>query len=202
MTDRHALDRAFDEARFGPGRTLNLRDAMPTGAEAARRAELWLRAKQVERAGEVLVITGRGAGSEGGVPVVREAVRTLLVALRRRGVVAESSEHSPGAFVVRLASMRALVESPRRARGAGPPPPTDPEALRGLGTATRDRLRMLAVAALHALGIQSPGDAAVHDEMLRHFSALSAGIPAGVNGERLLAEAIDRALEDYDEAMG
>ena len=34
----------------------------------------WLRAKQVEEAGEVLIITGRGNQSEGQVAVVREAV--------------------------------------------------------------------------------------------------------------------------------
>ena len=201
MSDHDALGRAFDEARFGPGRILNLREGMPTGADAARRAELWLRAKQVERAGEVLVVTGRGRGSAGGVPVVREAVHKLLGTLRRKGVVAEWSEHTPGSFVVRLAPMRALVDAPRRMRGGGGAPrPADPEALRGLSAPTRDRLRALAIASLHALGVRSPDDDVVRDEMLRHFSALSAGLPQGVSVERLLAEAVERALAEYEES--
>ena len=200
MPDHDAIDRAFDEARFGPARTLNLREGMPTGADAARRAELWLRAKQVERAGEVLVVTGRGRGSVGGVPVVREAVHKVLGTLRRKGVVAEWSEHTPGSFVVRVASMRALVDAPRRMRGGGGAPrPADPEVLRGLTPATRDRLRELSVASLHALGVRSPDDGVVHDEMLRQFAALSAGIPQGVHLERLLAEAIGRALDEHHE---
>ena len=41
------LQRAFDEVRFGATRTLNLRESLPTGAEAARRLEAWLRQHQV-----------------------------------------------------------------------------------------------------------------------------------------------------------
>src|ERR1039458_10771301 len=74
-TARIALHRAFDEARFGPARTLDLRASMPTAAEAVRRAEPWLRERQMARAGDVLVITGRGKGSPGGVAVMREALR-------------------------------------------------------------------------------------------------------------------------------
>src|SRR5258705_116075 len=44
-----ALQRAFDEARFGAARTLNLRESLPTGAEAARRVESWLRQHQVQQ---------------------------------------------------------------------------------------------------------------------------------------------------------
>ena len=71
-----SIDQAFDEARFGAERTLNLRASFPTAAEATRRADLWLRERQMAKAGEVLVITGRGAGpstrpsrrSVGGMP--------------------------------------------------------------------------------------------------------------------------------------
>ncbi|MGH7709758.1 MAG: hypothetical protein ACREOG_00650, partial [Gemmatimonadaceae bacterium] len=61
----NALYRAFDEAQFGEARTLNLRDGLPSGADAAARADAWLRLKQVEGVREVLVITGRGANSVG-----------------------------------------------------------------------------------------------------------------------------------------
>ncbi|MFP5354388.1 MAG: hypothetical protein ACLGIK_04420, partial [Gemmatimonadota bacterium] len=67
MRRRPAVQQAFDEARFGATRILNVRDPLLSGVEAVRRADGWLRAKQVERAEEVLVITGRGAGSVGHV---------------------------------------------------------------------------------------------------------------------------------------
>ena len=108
------LWQAFDAARFGADRTLNLRATLPTADEAARRAEIWLRQKQVERAPEVLVVTGRGNNSEAGFSVVREAVIRTLHDLRRRNVVKEWEEHTAGSFVVRPASMTSLVEAPRR----------------------------------------------------------------------------------------
>src|SRR5688572_21607642 len=95
-----ALQRAFDEVRFGPSRILSVRDSMPSAREAEYRVEQWLRTKQAERAGEVLVITGRGAGSVDNVPVVRGTVQKLLGALRRRGVVSQVEEHTAGSFVV------------------------------------------------------------------------------------------------------
>ena len=67
------LHRAFDEARFGPERTLNLRASLPSPYHAATRAESWLRERQVARAGEVLVIR-RGNRSFENVSVVREAI--------------------------------------------------------------------------------------------------------------------------------
>ncbi len=66
---------ALDEARFGMQRTLNLRESLPTVADAVARAEAWLRERQVTITGEVLIVTGRGKGSPGGVSVVREAIR-------------------------------------------------------------------------------------------------------------------------------
>src|ERR671921_2398468 len=93
------LQRAFDEVRFGAARTLNLRESLPTGAEAARRVEAWLRQHQVQRSGELLVITGRGNNSESGVSVVREATLRVFHELRRKGVVEGFAEHTPGSFV-------------------------------------------------------------------------------------------------------
>jgi len=190
------IQRAFDEARFGPARTLNLRDSLPTGAEAVRRADVWLRAKQVERAGEVLIITGRGSGSIGQVPVVREAVRKLLATLKRRNVVAGMSEHTPGSFVVQLASMRALFEAPRRSRSAEPPP-ANPGTLAGLPEDTRARLRLLATYSLEALGV-ARSETLIEREMLRHFAFLSASLPSG-DPHTTLAGAIERAIREYDD---
>ena len=110
------LAQAFDEARFGASRTLDLRTSMPTAAEAVQRLEPWLRQKQVEKAGELLVITGRGNGSPGGVGVVREAVRKALTQLKRKRVVASVVEHTSGSYVVTLERTAALFEAGRRTR--------------------------------------------------------------------------------------
>src|SRR5689334_12617868 len=138
------LKQAFDEARFGPQRTLNLRETLPTAEQAAKRAELWLRQLQMARAGEVLIITGRGRGSEGGVSVVREAINALLHVLRRRGVVREFREHTAGSFVVTLAPISELWEAPRRRRDRGQPEAPAPPSLKGLDEETRLLLRNLA----------------------------------------------------------
>src|SRR5689334_3336067 len=97
------LRQAFDQARFGPQRTLNLRETLPTAAAAVIRTEAWLRQHQIDRTDEVLIITGRGNQSIGGVSVVREAVIRLLHTLKRRGVVTGHQEHTPGSFAVTLA---------------------------------------------------------------------------------------------------
>ncbi|MGI8617895.1 MAG: hypothetical protein ACR2L6_02255, partial [Gemmatimonadaceae bacterium] len=108
--------RSLDEASYGPGRTLNLRASLPTAAEATARAEAWLRERQMAQAGDVLVITGRGKSSDGGVAVLKPAVEWLLFSLRRRGVVAEWREHNEGSFAVSLAPVSALFDAPKRKR--------------------------------------------------------------------------------------
>jgi len=196
------LQQAFDEARFGPQRTLNLRAQMPTAEQAADRAEAWLRERQVAKAGDVLVITGRGNGSEGGVSVVREAVARRLASLRRRNVVAAVVEHTPGSFVVSLAPVHALFEVPKRRREAAPRQRRDPEALTGLEPETRHLLHTLALRAIEALGAGGAADRVerlVHDEMLRQFTALGAAVPDGPNREEALRAAIRRAIEEYEE---
>ena len=192
------LARAFDEARFGNDRTLNLRDRLPTAEQAAERTERWLRERQVLGGGEVLLITGRGNASEGGVSVVREAVLRRLNSLRRRNVVAEVQEHTPGSFVIALAPMRALFEAPKRKREAMPAAP-DPAMLKGLSTESRAMLRKLAVRALDALGMHAPPREFVQDEMVRQFAALAPAIPAGPEREARLRAAIERAMEELDE---
>ena len=195
----NGLHRAFDEARFGPGKILNLREGLPTADVAARRAESWLRERQVTAAGEeVLVITGRGRGSVGGVAVVREAVLRVFAALRRRGVIVGAREHTPGSFVVHLASLRALVDAPRRSRRTAPPLPRDPVGVVGLAPPTRAALRRLAGAALTALGVQAATDTFVADEMVRQFTVLAASIPDGPDRETRLRAAIGRALAEYE----
>jgi len=106
--------KAFDEAAFGQKNTLNLRESLPTVADARFRVEAWLRERQVGGAREVLVITGRGNQSPGGVSPVREGIVALLPSLRRRGVVSDWKEHTSGSFVVRLAPISSLLNAPRR----------------------------------------------------------------------------------------
>jgi len=197
---RSALGHAFDEARFGAARTLNLRDGLPSAADATERAERWLRGRQAEAAAdEVLIITGRGNQSVDGVGVIRAAVARLFPLLRRRGVIREAREHSPGSFVVQLAPLRALVEAPRRSRrDATPPLPRDPAALAGLEPTTRAALRRLAAASLAALGIQAPTDDFVADEMVRQFTTLAATVPDGPDREARLARVVMRALSEYE----
>lgn len=185
--------------RFGRENTLDLRSSLPTGAEAAHRAEAFLRDRQVARAPEVLVITGRGNQSHGGVPVVRPAVAAVLAKLRRAGVVKGWQEHTPGSFAVTPASLSALLEAPRRRRDAVVPALRDPAELGALELATRQALRQLAVRSLEALG--APTDESyVQGEMQRQFSALGASIPGGANRELRLRAAAERALDELDEA--
>src|SRR2546423_11527336 len=136
------LREAFDEARFGNGRTLNLRESLPTAAEAVARAEAWMRQQQVQlsssdRDVEVLIITGRGNNSEGGVSVVRSAVEGLIHRLKQRGVVQEHREHTPGSFVVTLAPVHALWNLPTRAPEHVQTRVPDPPALEALDLETR-----------------------------------------------------------------
>src|SRR3954468_20145283 len=192
------LRQAFDEARFGPQRTLNLRESLPTAEQATKRAELWLRQSQMARAGEVLIITGRGRGSEGGVSVVREAVNGLLYVLRRRGVVREFQEHTAGSFVVTLAPIAELWDSPRRKGGRGSADPTDPPpSLHGLDAETRVILRNLAERALEGLGVKDTAEF-VEGEMARQFSAIVASIGVERGNDAALREAISAALEQYE----
>ena len=189
-----SLHQAFDELTFGRQNILNLRASLPTASEAATRCEAWLRERQVARVREVLVVTGRGNGSEGGVSLVREAVLRLLPSLRRRNVVAGYQEHTAGSFAIQLAPLTALVEAPRRRREPAPPPP-DPRGLHGLDEESRRLLRVLATSALQTLGVHSPTPAMVEDEMLRQFAALAAAVPEGPDREALLQQAIVQALD-------
>jgi hypothetical protein len=194
------LARAFDEARFGPARTLDLRTSMPAAAEAARRAEPWLRERQVAKAGEVLIITGRGRGSPGGIGAVRKEIEALLARLRRVGVIARVESHTAGSFVVELAPMSALFEVGRRTRHrAEEPVAHDPAVLDGLDAETREGLKLLATYSLRELGVP-PRPKFVADEMLRQFSILAGGMaldePDRESRMKLLVSAARAAYED------
>ena len=188
--------RALDEARFGRDRILDLHAHHPSADEAAERADGWLRQRQVQRSGDVLVITGRGAHSADGVSVVRQAVLRRLQSLRRIGVVAAIAEHNAGSFVVTLASVRSLIEAPKRRRGPALARRADPPSLAELSAETREALRALAQRALESLGVQDP-TAYVEDEMLHQFGRLAAA-SAARGDESHLRAAIARALEDFE----
>jgi hypothetical protein len=133
------------------------------------------------------------------VSPVREAIVGLLPSLRRRGVVSEWREHSPGSFVVKLASISSLLDAPRRKRErtASTPIP-NPRSLTGLDGSTLSLLRRLAVRSLESLGVRDPQNF-VEAEMLSKFNSLAAGVAAGAEGEARLRDAIKDALEQLDE---
>jgi hypothetical protein len=198
------LRQALDEIRFGNARTLNLRETLPTAAEAVARAEAWLRQRQVLRAAppaddaEVLIITGRGNSSPGGVSVVRESIVGLLHRLRRAGVITGYKEHTPGSFVVTLAAVRELWDAPKRRRVNTAPPAVELPSLEALDGETRALLRALAERSLDLLGVRRDRDAFVESEMLRQFAAIAATLSAGPEREERLRAAIRVALDQYD----
>jgi hypothetical protein len=186
------LNRAYDEARYGSARTLNLRDSLPSPDDAVARLDAWIRQQQVERAGEVLVITGRGKGSAGGVSPVRVAVVTRLSILQRMNVVEGVRQHTPGSFVVRLAPFRAPLK--KKSTAPSTVPTQDSQALQALAGATRALLRQLADCELRALGVRDRGPF-LAEEMLRQFERLAATLPEGGEREALLRTAAEDALE-------
>lgn len=192
------IQKAFDDVRFGPSRTLNLRESLPTGEEARARADSWIRGKQVERAGELLIITGRGNGSEGGVAVVRQTILALFPSLRRRNVITKWEEHTAGSFIVTLAPVAAMFEAPRRRREPEVPA-TIPASLSALQPETLGLLRDLAVASLMLLGVHD-AERFVESEMTKKFSQLTAALSGADDPERELCAAIRHAIEELEES--
>ena len=190
------LQQAFDEVRFGGTRTLNLRTSLPTARQAAERVESWLRQHQALKSGEVLVITGRGNNSEGGVSVVREAAIRVFHELVRKGVLKEFTEHTAGSFVVTLAPMSAAGNKPATAPAAAPPP-ASPPTLASLSKDTKHELRVLAERSLDSLGVHERG-AFLEDEMLRLFGLLAKQIRNDEDREAGLRRVIAAAMNDYD----
>ena len=196
IRDLKGLQQAFDEVEFGASRTLNLRASLPTASEAARRVEAWLRQHQALQSGSVLVITGRGNNSEGGVSVVRETSIRVFHELRRKGVILDFSEHTAGSFVVTLAPMTALAAAGRREQPAQPAPPSPP-TLAALDDETRKLLRALAEHSLDALGMRER-EPFLENEMLRLFGTIAATLEDGPDRERRLRIAIAAAMSEYD----
>lgn len=191
-----ALWQAMDEAAFGAERILNLRELLPSAAEARARAETWLKARQVTRAEEVLVITGRGNQSAGGVSPVRQEILGLMASLRRRGIVESWREHTPGSIVVKLAPVNSLLNAGKRRRDADARPVvSSPVLLQGLEAETRDLLRQVALSSLETLGIEAT-DLFIEDEMIRVFSTLMRSVPDGAGREAALRAAMVMAIEE------
>ncbi len=195
------LWQGFDEANFGADRTLNLRDSLPSAQEARTRAESWLRMRQVMKPGDVLVITGRGNQSPGGVGVIRDAINALMPSLRRRGVVASWREHTPGSLVVTLAPITTLLTAPRRNRervnDSGEIHIATPESLAGLEPETLADLRQLAIRTIESLGVDD-STRFINDEMQRIFAMLTMTLPVSADRDGTLRRAIKSALEEVD----
>lgn len=192
------LLQAFDEARFGAARTLNLRTHHPSRDQAVKRAENWLRERQMSRAKDALVITGRGNRSPDGVSVVRVEIVKLFASLRRRGVLAGVVEHTPGSFVVTFAPLGAVRDAPQRSRNPHETPPRDPAALAALAPETRALLRRLAERSIEALGVRRT-TRFVEQEMIEQFSTAAGGVPDGPDREARLRDALGAALLEYDD---
>jgi hypothetical protein len=188
------LRRAFDSVRFGAANILNLRESLPTVLEATRRAEAWIRQRQVEGASEVLVITGRGKGSDTGISPVREGIIKLIASLRRRGVLERYEEHTAGSFSIQLAPVQAMIDAPHRRRERHQDSPRIDPGLATLSAATRRLLRELAERSLDALGVKDPASF-LEAEMLRQLAAFRAALPDGADRDQQLRAALRRALD-------
>ncbi len=194
-----ALWHALDEAEFGAERTLNLRESLPSAAEARARAEVWLRSRQMTKAKEVLIITGRGNQSVGGVGVIRQEILKMLPSLRRRGIVESWKEHTPGSVVVHIAPMNSLLEAPRRRRNNTPADVENAsDKLEGLDPRTLGLLKQLARQNLELLGITDTGEF-LTKEVQRTFSALISAIPETGDREQALGEAIRKAIDEVSD---
>jgi hypothetical protein len=195
------LWQSFDEVNFGHDRTLNLRESLPSAVEARARAESWLRMKQVMKAGEVLVVTGRGNQSPNNVGVVREAIMALMPSLRRRGVVTSWREQTPGSIVVTLAPVTTLLDAPKRNRekeyDSGETAVATPESLAALEPETLKQLRRLAILSIQSLGVDNPAPF-VEEEMQRMFATLTITLPVSTDREGTLRRAIKSAIEELE----
>lgn len=197
----NALYRAFDEAQFGDARTLNVRDGLPTGAEAAARTDAWLRLKQVEGVREVLVITGRGTRSISSLPVIKAHVARRIAALRRAGVVASVTEHTPGSYVVRLSPMSSMLAASERSSsrsGQERKGQKLPQSLASLTPETQRIVRDLAERTLVSLGVRNTSSSIINDEMERQTALLTRSMPRDADRENWIRRAALRVLNDLE----
>src|SRR5262249_40527516 len=106
--------------------------------------------------------------------------------------------HSPGSFVVTLAPVSSLWESPQRNKGRGVvSTPASPPSLDELGEESRTLLRNLAERALEGLGIKDT-EPFLQGEMLKQFGAIAATIRGGPGRENRLKLALRTALDQYE----
>lgn len=195
--DPAPLLRALDEAAFGPSRTLNLRESLPTAEAARKRAESWLRERQLSLGGDVLVVTGRGNKSVGGVSVVREAIVALLRTLQRQKVVKSWRQQSPGSFIATLHSAAAMFEAPQRSKDQKKrAPDVLPGQLSGLSDETLALLRNFATRSLQALGVDDVGPF-LTGEMQSKFRLITAALGPKPS-EESLKSAIRGALDEIE----
>jgi hypothetical protein len=118
-------------------------------------------------------------------------------------VVSAVREHTAGSVIVTVAPLRALFEAApaRHAAGAASRPASrGGSPVAGLDPETQARLRRLAARALESLGVRMPGAAMVDTEAQRQFSLLVRSVPPGQPLDGWLRQAIDRALQEFDEA--
>jgi hypothetical protein len=194
------IERAFDELRFGAARTLNLRDRLPTVAQAEARVEAWLRQHQADGGGEVLVITGRGLGSLDGVGKVRAAVLRRCTRLKRLNVVIAVREHGPGAVVITVAPLRAVIDAPRLRTGRKDPTPVaDPAVLAALPQDILLLLRSLAELTIQRLGVREPSELMIADEMRSQFSVLAPSVVTALDRMAALRVVAQRLLDELRE---
>jgi len=157
--------------------------------------------RQVMKPGEVLVITGRGNQSVGGIGVIRETIMALLPSLRRRGVVQGWREHTPGSIVVTLAPVTTLLGAPRRNKEQVPEDSRQgsrvPESLAALEPETVLLLRHLAIRTIESLGVID-ATPFVEEEMLRTFGTLSKTIPVSTDREGTLQRALRSAIDEME----
>jgi hypothetical protein len=189
-----ALWNALDEVTFGADRILNLRESLPTAAEARARTTAWLRVQQAKRDGDVLVITGRGNQSAGGMGIIRQEILGMLPSLRRKGIIQSWREHTPGSIVITVAPLSSLFDAARRRRDERTPIAGAP-SIKGLAPETLSLLRQLALVNLDALGVAA-SDAFIEQEMARSFSVLLLSASDAPDREAAVRSAIRRAIED------
>lgn len=91
-----------------------------TAGSAVRRAEQWLRERQLERVSRVRIVTGRGLHSAG-PPVLPGAVTDLLRALKGRVVAASEREPGGGSFLVEILRESRPASRARAAEGSAVP---------------------------------------------------------------------------------
>jgi hypothetical protein len=186
------VHRALDTVRFGERNILNLRETLPTAADAALRAEQWLRQKQVEGIDECLIVTGRGNNSPNGISPVRDAVVRVIASLRRRNIVDRYEEHTAGSFSIHLASIGAMIDAPHRRREREKPALTAP--LPDLSAANRRMLRDLAERSLEGLGIKDT-HAFLELEMQRQLRAIVAALGDAPDRDERIRKALRTALD-------